>query len=109
MLGYAVVATLHLSDLFLETVKTIERRAPHPARPHPDEEDAYFRGVAHGYLTAFAWGDELLAAARQLALLTGARDPAAFLNLACAMADALHEQSARDAVFFDDSESESGR
>lgn len=95
------MAILHLSDLFLETVKTVEQRAPRPARPGSDEEDAYFRGVAHGYLTAFAWGDELLAATRQLAVLTGAHDTAAFLKLACAMADGLNDQSARDAVFFD--------
>src|SRR5690242_18431445 len=96
--------TLEVDEFFAATMKRVDEWIPRPAPPAPEDEAAYFRGVAHGFLTAYRYGDEMLAAARQLAILTGSGPLIEFLDLACSVSDETFKKDARSAVFFRQSE-----
>src|SRR5690349_4092384 len=92
--------TLQVAEFFAATMKTIDELVPRAAPPAPEDEEAYFRGVAHGFATAYRFSDEMLLAARQLAILTGSGPLIEFLDLACNVSAETAPKSARSVVFF---------
>jgi hypothetical protein len=97
--------TLQVDEFFAATMKTIDGLVPRPEPPALENEEAYFQGVAHGYATAYRFSDEMLAAARQLAILTGSGPLVEFLELACKVSDDTAKKGAHSVVFFRQPES----
>ena len=58
------MATREPSLQLVDALKSLDRRVPRPAKPEPKDEDAYWRGVSHGFHTALCWAEEISRSAR---------------------------------------------
>lgn len=74
------MAATHPALRLWHAFQTLEKRAPRPAKPEPQDEDAYWRGVSHGFHTALVWAEEVSRGARDYGAVYHASSLITFLD-----------------------------
>jgi len=90
------------ADRLYKSIVALDRRVPRPPKPKPEDEDAYWEGVRHGFHTALRWAEEISRGARDSADASGLRMLATYLDFVDVFNKELDADESPHVLFDDD-------